>query len=240
MKFDAFKAWLAANYAPNSAASHSSQAKKVEDAYGDLDNIIDEGRLDQIVSELNYSTQDAKRQKPNPSKIQTGGSLYENLASYKSSLRCYARFRENEAEFNSETAIEIAGLAIKEKFEGKQFELERHLQSELRREIDQLEEGLHIIDDGQERNVESGFIDILARDETGALVVVELKSGMAKREAVGQIVGYMGDLMAEEPGTPIRGILVAAEFDKSCTSGVRAIPALMLKRYRFSFTFEEA
>ncbi len=68
--------------------------------------------------------------------------------------------------------------------------------------------------------------------------MLELKSGMTKREAVGQIKRYMGDLMAEEPGTPIRGILVAADFDKSCRSGVRAIPSLALKRYRFSFTFE--
>ncbi len=239
MKTDAFKAWLAANYAPNSAASHASQAKKVEEAYGDLDVVIDEGRLEQIVAELNYSTVDSKAQMPNPSRIQTGGSLYENLASYKSSLRCYARFRDNEAEFNSETAIEIAGLAIKEKFEGKQFELERNMQSEIRREIEQLEEGLEIIDNGFERSVDSGFIDVLARDKTGAFVVIELKSGMAKREAIGQITGYMGDLMLEEPETQVRGILVAADFDKSCQSGVRAIPALKLKRYRFSFAFED-
>ena len=118
--------------------------------------------------------------------------------------------------------------------------LERHLQAELRREIGQLEAGLQIIDDGLERSVESGFIDILARDESGALVVIELKAGSAKREAVGQIAGYMGDLMPEEPDTAVRGILVAADFDKSCRSGVRAIPKLGLKRYRFSFKFEEA
>jgi endonuclease len=239
VKVLAFKSWLAANYSRNSAATHSSQAKKVEDFYGDLDLIIDEGRIEQVVAELNYSSQDSKNQKPNPSKIQTGGSLYENLAAYKSSLRCYARFRENEEEFNSETAIEIAGQAIKEKFEGKQFELERHLQTELRCEIAQLETGLVIIDEGLERSVESGFIDILARDAKGALVVIELKAGIAKREAVGQITGYMGDLIAEEPGTNVRGILVAADFDKSCLSGVRAIPALSLKRYRFAFTFAD-
>jgi endonuclease len=236
----AFKAWLAANYTPNSAATHYSQAKKVDDAYGDLDAIFDAGEIEKIAAELNYSSQDAKAARPNPSKISAGNNLYANLAAYKSSLRCYAKFRENEPEFNSEAAIEIAGTAIKEKLEGKQFELERHLQGELRREIEQLEGGLQVIDDGLERSVESGFIDILARDGLGALVVIELKAGMAKREALGQITGYMGDLMAEEPDTQVRGILVAAEFDKSCLSGVRAIPALKLKRYRFSFTFEEA
>lgn len=240
MRAAAFKTWLAANYTPNSAATHYSQAKKVDESYGDLDVIFDAGEIEDIASELNYSSQDAKLGKPNPSKVPGGNNLYTNLAAYKSSLRCYAKFRENESDFNSESVIEIAGQAIKEKIEGKQFELERHLQSELRKEIGQLEAGLQIIDDGLERSVASGFIDILARDGTGALVVIELKAGLAKREAIGQITGYMGDLMVEEVGTSVRGILVAADFDKSCQSGVRAIPTLKLKRYRFSFTFEEA
>lgn len=240
MKSAAFRTWLAANYSANSAATHLSQARKVEDSYGDLDAIYDAGEIEKVATELNYSSQDAKSGKPNPSKIPAGSNLYSNLASYKSSLRCYARFRDNEAEFASEAALEIAGQAIKEKYEGKQFELERHLQAELRREIAQLEFGLQIVDEGLERNVESGFIDILARDSTGALVVIELKAGLARRDAIGQITGYMGDVIEEEPDTAVRGILVAADFDKSCKSGVRAIPALKLVRYRFNFTFAEA
>lgn len=240
MKSTAFKAWLAANYTPSSAATHFSQARKVEESYGDIDAIWDAGKIEEIAAELNYSSQDAESGKPNPSKIQAGTSLYSNLASLKSSLRCYARFRENEREFNSESVIEIAGQAIREKHEGKQFELERHLQVELRREIAQLEPGLQIIDNGLERSVGSGFIDILARDEDGALVVIELKAGLARRDSIGQVTGYMGDLIEEEPNIAVRGILVAADFDKSCRSGVRAIPSLQLRRYRFKFTFEEA
>ncbi|MFC3097262.1 endonuclease NucS domain-containing protein [Alteraurantiacibacter palmitatis] len=239
MKRGAFKAWLVANYSPNSAATHLSQARKVEEAYGDLDALFDAGDVEKVAAELNYSSQDAKLGKPNPSKISAGSNLYANLASYKSSLRCYARFRENEEDFVSEAAIEIAGAAIKERHEGKHFELERNLQAELRREIAQLEAGLDIADGGMERSVESGFIDILARDRDGAFVVIELKAGLARREALGQITGYMGDLMQEEPDTKVRGILVAAEFDKSCLSGVLAVPLLKLARYRFNFSFEE-
>ena len=234
-----FKSWLKANYTPNTVATHFSQAKKVEEAYGDLDEIFDLGQIEAVAAELNYSSQDAKMGKPNPSKISAGNNLYANLGAYKSSLRCYAKFRENEPEFAAETAIEIAGEAIKQKIEGKQFDLEKNLQSELRREIHQLEAGLEIVDDGTERSVVSGFIDILAKDTSGALVVIELKAGLAKREAIVQITGYMGDLIEEEPGTTVRGILVAADFDKSCRSAVHAIPALKLKRYRFAFTFED-
>ena len=140
---------------------------------------------------------------------------------------------------SAENAIEVAGELIRERKEGRQFEVERHLQAELRKEISQLENGLTIVDGGSERGVESGFIDILARDIDGALVVIELKVGQAKREALGQIAGYIGDLMNEEDGAPVRGILVAADFDKSCRSGVRAFPSLKLMRYRFDFAFEQ-
>jgi hypothetical protein len=43
----------------------------------------------------------------------------------------------------------------------------------------QLEPGLMIIDDGAERSVESGFIDITALDASGAAVVIELDSGLS-------------------------------------------------------------
>src|SRR4051812_39238422 len=63
-------------------------------------------------------------------------------------------------------------------FETK-FGLERDLQSALRKNIADLEPGLSIIDDGKERKVASGFIDITARAKDGATVVIELKAGPA-------------------------------------------------------------
>ena len=235
--------WLGVRYPkPAVAASYYSYAKRLEDAYGVLDGLYDADGFGDVLAELQYSSKDGSAGKPDPSKLGVAGNPYNQLSNFRTGLRTYALFRDEggEAEIVNDTAIELAGAAIKDRREGKQFELERHLQSELRREIAHLEAGLQIIDEGLERSVESGFIDILARDASGALVVIELKAGQAKREAVGQITGYMGDLMAEEPDTAVRGMLVAAEFDKSCLSGVRAIPTLKLKRYRFSFTFEEA
>ena len=242
MKAEAFKAWLGLRYPkPAVAGSYFSSAKRIEDAYGDFDALYEQDRLDAVVAELQYSSQDARLGKPDPSRLQIKGPLYNQLSNFRTGARTYRTFRDDggESEALTDAAIEIAGEAIKEKRDGKQFELERHLQESLRNEIAQLEPGLLIIDGGTERGVESGFIDILAHDTNGAFVVIELKAGLAKREAVGQITGYMGDLIAEEPETQVRGILVAADFDKSCRSGVRAIPSLKLKRYRFSFTFED-
>jgi endonuclease len=63
------------------------------------------------------------------------------------------------------------------------------------------EPGLAIIDDGAERSVESGFIDITARDAAGTTVVIELKAGAAGQRAVAQILSYMGDVASEEDGS---------------------------------------
>lgn len=242
MRTEAFREWLAARFAVNTVSTQISTARRVEAAYGDLDQIFEHDRFESLLAELTYSKSDEFQKKANPSKMQIERSVYDTLSSCRTALRTYRNFLEDPVSFpvSAANAMEVAGELIRERKEGKQFEVERHLQEELRKEISQLEAGLTIIDNGAERSVESGFIDILAQDQEGAFVVIELKSGTAKREAIGQIVGYMGDLMSEEPESKVRGILVAADFDKSCQSGVRAIPTLKLKRYRFAFTFQEA
>jgi hypothetical protein len=116
------------------------------------------------------------------------------------------------------------------------FGLERDLQLALRRSIEQLEPGLTIIDGDREQTVASGRIDITARDQGGTTVVIELKAGEADRDAVGQILAYMGDLMDNE--TRVRGILVAREFAPRAVSAARASANVQLVQYRFRFTFE--
>src|SRR5690606_30952197 len=102
-----------------------------------------------------------------------------------------------------------------------------------------LEHSLKIIDDGAERAVDSGLIDITCEDGN-SIVVVELKAGKADSRAIGQILGYMGDLQEEED-KPVRGILVAHGFDRRAKAAARVVPALTLKRYsiEFKFTAEE-
>lgn len=115
------------------------------------------------------------------------------------------------------------------------FGLERDLQSALRQNIGQLEAGLTIIDDDREQTVASGRIDITARDESGAVVVIELKAGSADRDAIGQILAYMGDLMTSQQ--QVRGLLIARDFTARAKSAARAVPNLRLVGYGFRFTF---
>jgi hypothetical protein len=60
------------------------------------------------------------------------------------------------------------------------FGLERDLQTALRKNIEQLEHGLKIIDGGKEQRVAAGYIDITAEDEHGNTVVIELKARFSR------------------------------------------------------------
>ncbi len=117
------------------------------------------------------------------------------------------------------------------------FGLELDLQRALRSNIEQLEPGLIIVDGGKEKSVPSGRIDIAAKDRDGANVVIELKAGKADRDAIGQVLSYMGDSATNENG-PVRGILVAGDFSVRAISAARAVPNLELKKYSFRFSFE--
>ena len=116
------------------------------------------------------------------------------------------------------------------------FGLEQDLQEALRRNIAQLEPGLTIIDGDKERRVKSGGrIDILAKDTVGGTVVIELKAGRADRDAIGQLLAYVGELLDE--AASVRGILVAAEFAPRAIAAARAAPNIRLVRYGIRFSF---
>jgi RecB family endonuclease NucS len=130
---------------------------------------------------------------------------------------------------NGVTEPEVADAITK-------FGLERDLQIALRRNIAQLDPLLTVADGGKERTVPSGRIDITARDADGATVVIELKAGEADRDAVGQILSYMGDLMTE--AERVRGVLVANDFTARAMSAARSARDVTLVRYEFQFTFQ--
>jgi hypothetical protein len=122
--------------------------------------------------------------------------------------------------------------------ETDRFSLEVDLQRALRGNLAQLAPSLTVADDGSERAVATGRIDILARDSRGVWWVIELKAGTASDRAVSQLAAYMGALVEEEEGE-VRGLLVARDFTDKARYAARAIPGIELKRYGFSFTFED-
>ena len=189
-----YRHWLERRgYADGTVQAQMHRAGRVEECYGDLDEHYDRDQLRSVIDELKYSTGDERRNKPNPSQIPFNGNIRNNLASYRNATERYCKFRRETTDDETITGIsslptEVAEEAVDE--HGQIIGLERDLQAALRRAIKQLEPGLEIIDDGVERSVSSGFIDITARDARGAIVVIELKTGTARQRAVGQILSY--------------------------------------------------
>lgn len=87
-----------------------------------------------------------------------------------------------------------------------------------------------------------GRLDLLAIDERGRFVVIELKAGTADDRVCGQVLRYMGwvRLKLAKPGDAVRGIIVAHDFTDGIKYAAAAIPQLQLKRYTVSFRFEDA
>jgi hypothetical protein len=231
MREEQFRAWLAQKFDPTVAAGRFSNCRSVERYYGDLDIAYETDRMEAIAAALTYSAADERVSRPNPSKIPIDGNIRNGLATLKSAAKLYSAFLQNEPEGA------VPGNSDSENGEPQRIGLERDLQAALRAHIDQLEAGLRIIDGGTERSVESGFIDITARDASGAVVVIELKAGTASARAVSQILVYMGDVSEEEAGTPVRGIIIASDFDRKARSAARMVPNLGLHRYGVKFTF---
>lgn len=84
-----------------------------------------------------------------------------------------------------------------------------------------IEPGLTLID--IELPTDVGGIDLLAEDEAGRLVVVELKRGKATHEAVHQLSRYVDSVRAISNGRPVRGVLAAPAVTKPALNRLGAL-----------------
>lgn len=243
MRTEQYKQWLELQqYQANTIAAQMHRAGRVEEYFGDLDTHYEADRLASVSQALAYTMTDRRNNRPNPTPIPFDGDPYNNLASYRDAVNRYRRFRAD-AELNPvEPVQQIAvtpSVTLSDEDNGQRIGLERDMQAALRARMVQLENGLTVIDDGAERSVESGFIDITARDSTGVTVVIELKTGVAGQRAVAQILSYMGDMVYEQDGARVRGILIAADFDARARSAARMVPDLTLRKYSVRFLFTD-
>ena len=118
--------------------------------------------------------------------------------------------------------------------------LERDLHLFLEARVDEIEPGLVLMEDGVEHQTDAGRIDLLATDEVGCTVVIELKAGKAKDSALGQLLGYMGCIgAASDESTNVRGILVASDFEPRVVYAAKGLPSIKLIKYRVSFELQE-
>ncbi len=243
MREEEFRDWLETYRQQNgeplkqsSKNAYVTDNKRVEDEDGfNLDTEFKKDEMASLLERYTYSLEDKRNERGNPTNLDIElPALYKSLGNHKVVLNHYRRFCLSvgddviyEARENNNDSDTNANAT---------FGLEKDLQAALRKHIDQLEVGLRVIDGGSERSVDSGRIDILAKDSNGAFVIIELKAGTATDSVVAQILGYMGDI-AEEENAEVRGIIVAADFNKRVQSASRATSNLELKTYRYNFEF---
>lgn len=234
-----FHEWLNNRYNDKTISTRISNVKKIEECYGSLDEHFAKGTYYQeVINTLEYSTKDEQANKPNPSKISFKGNIRNNLNMYKNAANLYQSFLKESTNqgVNPVPTENTESAPSPEEAIRQKLSLERDMEEALRRNIANLDPILNIIDEGTQRAVDSGFIDITCEDSNG-LVVVELKAGKADSRAIGQILGYMGDLQEEELDKKVRGILVAHDFDKRAKAAARVVPTLTLKKYSIEFKF---
>ena len=87
-----------------------------------------------------------------------------------------------------------------------------------------------------------GILDFLCTDRDGNFVVIETKRDLADRQAVGQILGYMGWVQERlcPQGQSVRGLLISGTASDSLRMAVAAVPNLDLRTYEITFDLREA
>jgi hypothetical protein len=85
--------WLTGQgYSAKKISDYLAMARRIETHYGAIETAVRDGRFDDLLDVLTYSTEDERDDRPNPSAFDIRGNLRNNLASYKVALRAYKRF----------------------------------------------------------------------------------------------------------------------------------------------------
>jgi len=101
-----------------------------------------------------------------------------------------------------------------------------------------------IVQDGelisQQFRTDIGFIDILAQDKnTWDYVVIELKKNQTSDTTVWQVTRYMWWVKQHKKNPNVRGIIIAAEFDKKLEYALAAVNNIEVFLYQVDFKLSE-
>lgn len=126
-----------------------------------------------------------------------------------------------------------------------QFAYEADLRNYLVKNLAVLEPGLRLYEDegitGIEFPVGGRFIDILAIDARGGLVVIELKVSRGYDKVVGQLMRYIAWIRKNQADTnqQVRGIIVAREISEDLLLACSLLPDAKLYEYQLSFALKQ-
>ena len=125
-----------------------------------------------------------------------------------------------------------------------EFAYESDLRNYLSKNLNALEPGLRMYEDegitGIEFPVGGRFIDILAVDSDGGLVVIELKVSRGYDRVVGQLMRYLAWVKKNlaEPSQKVRGVIVAREISEDLLLACSMVPDVSLFEYELSLSLK--
>jgi len=169
-----------------------------------------------------------------------------------------ARMLSGERSNQNKTSKEVVGVEessedISPAYESSVIEentgfmpLEKHLEEYVMKNWDIVDFGeklsIYREDDGtpaQQYVTDVGIIDILAKDEKGNFVVIELKRAESKYHVMGQILSYMGWVQDNlvSGNEKVRGMIIVGKADKTLKSALNQVgDKVILKEYRMNMT----
>jgi hypothetical protein len=127
---------------------------------------------------------------------------------------------------------------------GGEFAYEADLRNYLSKNLNKLEPGLQIYEEegitGIEFPVGGRFIDILATDANGDLVVIELKVSRGYDKVVGQLMRYTGWIRKNlaESHQNVRGVIVARVISEDLLLACSMVPGVELFEYELSLSLK--
>lgn len=127
---------------------------------------------------------------------------------------------------------------------GGEFAYEADLRNYLAKNLGKLEPGLRVYEEegitGIEFPVGGRFIDILATDANGGIVVIELKVSRGYDRVVGQLMRYVAWIKKNlaEPNQSVRGVIVAREISEDLLLACSLVPGVELFEYELSLSLK--
>ncbi|MDG5751969.1 hypothetical protein P8R33_12700 [Qipengyuania sp. XHP0211] len=90
-----YRAWLETQELVSSSVSTKmSDARRVSQAHGDLDQHFVNDQMASLLAKFAYSKADEEQGRANPTELPIEGNLYNNLSGYRSAINTYRRFCE--------------------------------------------------------------------------------------------------------------------------------------------------
>ncbi len=127
---------------------------------------------------------------------------------------------------------------------GEEFAYETDLRNYLVKNLGKLEPGLRLYDEegitGLEFPVGGRFIDILAIDAKGNLVVIELKVSRGYDRVIGQLLRYVAWIKKNlaETGQSVRGVIIARAISEDLLLACSLVSDVELFEYELSLTLK--